>query len=110
MLLAAILSGCAAHRLPLAKWQLLNGSRAQTQDPRCSRCNMRADSANDVRNRLVAGWTWRIPFGSQLKGVAGAVVSGWDIGGILTEQVGNPMFITENVHHRKRRSAECRRK
>jgi hypothetical protein len=74
----------------------LNGSRAQAQDPRCSRCNMRADSANDVRNRLVAGWTWRIPFGSQLKGIAGAVVSGWDIGGILTEQNGNPMFITEN--------------
>ena len=74
----------------------LNGSRAQSQDPRCSRCNMRADSANDIRNRIVAGWTWRIPFGAQLKGVAGGVVSGWDIGGILTEQDGNPMFITLN--------------
>ncbi len=74
----------------------LNGSRAQSQDPRCSRCNMRADSANDIRNRLVAGWTWRIPFGSQVKGILGGVVSGWDIGGILTLQNGSPMFITEN--------------
>jgi hypothetical protein len=74
----------------------LNGQRAQTQDPRCSRCNMRADSANDIRNRLVAGWTWHIPFGSQLKGIAGGVLGGWDLGGILTEQNGSPMFITEN--------------
>jgi hypothetical protein len=74
----------------------LNGSRAQTQDPRCSRCNMRGDSANDIRNRLVAGWTWRIPFGSQLQGIAGGALGGWEIGGILTEQSGSPMFITEN--------------
>jgi hypothetical protein len=57
---------------------------------------MRADSANDVRQRLVAGWTWRIPFGSQLKGIAGGIAGGWDIGGILTEQVGTPVFITLN--------------
>jgi hypothetical protein len=74
----------------------LNGSRAQSQDPRCSRCNMRADSANDVRNRLVVGYTWRIPFGAHLKGIAGGVVSGWNLGGILTEQDGSPMFISLN--------------
>jgi hypothetical protein len=74
----------------------LNGQRAQSQDPRCSRCNMRADSANDVRHRLVAGWTWHIPFGSRFKGVAGGVAGGWNIGGILTEQAGSPLFITLN--------------
>lgn len=72
-----------------------NGSRAQSEDPRCSRCNMRADSANDIRNRLVVGYTWRIPVGAKLsKGFVGGVVSGWDLGGILTEQDGGPLFIT----------------
>ncbi len=74
----------------------LNGSRAQSQDPRCLRCNMRADSATDIRNRLVMGWTWRIPYGSQLHGIAGGVVSGWDVGGILTEQSGSPLFVSLN--------------
>jgi hypothetical protein len=74
----------------------LNGSRAQSQDPRCGRCNMRADSSTDIRNRFVAAWTWRIPFGSQLHRIAGAMLSGWDIGGILTEQIGSPLFISLN--------------
>ena len=73
----------------------VNGTRAQSEDPRCSRCNMRADSLNDIRNRLVVGYTWRIPVGERLsKGLAGGVLNGWDLGGILTEQDGTPMFIT----------------
>ena len=75
----------------------VNGTRAQSPDARCARCNMRADSQNDIRNRFVAGWTWRIPVGSNLsKGIVGGLLSGWDIGGILTEQDGTPMLITLN--------------
>jgi Carboxypeptidase regulatory-like domain/TonB dependent receptor len=73
----------------------LNGTRAQSEDPRCDRCNMRAGSENDIRNRFIVGYTWRIPVGERMsRGFLGAVFSGWDFSGILTEQDGNPMFIT----------------
>src|SRR5262249_11681211 len=47
----------------------VNANRALSQNPRCLRCNMRADSADDQRQSLVVGYVWMIPFGSSLKGV-----------------------------------------
>jgi len=54
----------------------------------------------DVPQRLVVSYVLDLPVGkgkkylSNVSGVAGALVSGWGINGILTEQTGTPLFLT----------------
>jgi hypothetical protein len=74
----------------------LNGTRAVSQNPRCVRCNMRADSLDDQRHSLVTGYVWEIPFGSSLKGLPGGVLKGWMLGGILTLRRGSPISISQS--------------
>jgi hypothetical protein len=74
----------------------LNANRALSQNPRCLRCNMRADSADDQRQSLVTGYAWTTPFGSSLKALPGAILKGWMWGGILTLRSGSPIFISQS--------------
>jgi outer membrane receptor protein involved in Fe transport len=78
----------------------LNGSRALAQNPRCNRCNMRANSTDEIPLVVTGGWIWQIPYGSRFKGraagIANSIFGGWSLGGILTLQSGSPIFITQS--------------
>jgi len=49
----------------------------------------------DARHRVVLSYVWQLPI-PKYSGVAGAVVSGWDISGIYTYQTGFPVRITSS--------------
>ena len=72
-----------------------NGGRALAQDPRNRGKAEKASSIFDIRQRLVAGYVWDLPFTSGLKGPAQAVLGGWSLGGIVTLQSGSPFRITQ---------------
>jgi len=73
----------------------LNASRARRQNPRDLSTEWGA-SADDVRNRLVVGYIWDLPFGSELTGITGGLVKGWQFSGIATFQSGSPFFINQD--------------
>ncbi|MGH9159857.1 MAG: TonB-dependent receptor domain-containing protein [Vicinamibacteraceae bacterium] len=73
----------------------LNASRGRRQNPRDVSTEY-APSADDVRNRLVAGYVWDIPFGSTLTGVTGALLKGWQLSGVTTLSSGSPIFIGQD--------------
>ncbi len=56
----------------------------------------RADSINDIRQRLVVGYVYEMPWGKSLKGVARLALSGWQTGGIVTLQSGSPLNIVQS--------------
>lgn len=69
------------------------------QDSRNRRANRGLWSA-DTRHRFTLSSLFELPFGrgkpflSQMRGAAGKAVSGWQIGGILTLQSGQPLTVT----------------
>lgn len=73
----------------------LNASRARRQNPRDISTEW-APSADDVRNRLVIGYVWDIPFGADLTGVTGALLKGWQLSGIGIFNSGSPIFINQD--------------
>jgi hypothetical protein len=73
----------------------LNASRARRQNPRDISTEW-APSADDVRNRLVLGWVWDIPFASHLTGVGGVLLKGWQVSGIGIFNSGSPIFINQD--------------
>ncbi|MGH9373933.1 MAG: TonB-dependent receptor [Vicinamibacterales bacterium] len=58
----------------------------------------RGPSDFDIRHNWVLNFTWALPFGAQLTGVPGALLSGWHLSGIWTMRSGNPLtvFVTTN--------------
>jgi hypothetical protein len=72
-----------------------NGGRALAQDPRNRGKAEKASSIFDIRQRLVVGYVWDVPFASGLKGPIHAVLGGWSLGGIMTLQTGSPFRITQ---------------
>ncbi len=74
----------------------LNNTRSRRQNPRGGVDTEWADSVADIRHRLVVGWVWDVPFGSNLTGLSGLLVKGWQISGIATFQSGSPIFITQD--------------
>lgn len=81
----------------------LNASRGRRQNPRSLEGEY-ATSADDLRNRLVVGYVWDIPYGANLTGVSAGVLKGWQFSGIATFESGSPMYIgqdgdTLNVDH-----------
>lgn len=55
--------------------------------------NVRADRSlaqTDFRHAATVNFTYELPFARSLKGVAGTVLSGWALNGILTATTGNP--------------------
>jgi hypothetical protein len=73
----------------------LNASRGRRQNPNSLEGEY-ADSADDVRNRLVLGYVWDIPFGSSLTGLTGALLKGWQVSGIGIFSSGSPIFIGQD--------------
>ena len=59
--------------------------------------NLRAERGNsefDARHRLVANYSWQLPFGrSKKKGAAAAIAGGWTVSGITTVSSGLPFDI-----------------
>jgi hypothetical protein len=64
------------------------GGTGTPQDPTCRFCD-RGNSAFDMRQRFTASFTYQLP-GFHTRGLAGAVLGGWQINGILQSQSGLP--------------------
>ncbi len=64
------------------------GGTGTPQDPRCRSCD-RGNSAFDLRHRLTAAFTYRLP-GFGLKGFTGAILGGWQTNALLQWQTGLP--------------------
>ncbi len=62
----------------------------------------RALSAEDVAHHLVANYQYELPFGKGRRymsgGIAGRVLGGWDLNGIVTVQSGLPISVTSSVN------------
>jgi Carboxypeptidase regulatory-like domain len=57
-----------------------------------------ADRGNcefDIRHRYAVSYIWALPWGKGLKGFAGKLLSGWQVGGVTQFQTGAPFNITE---------------
>jgi outer membrane receptor protein involved in Fe transport len=50
-------------------------------------------SAFDVRHRLSVGFAWAIPFDESRGGLAGALLSDWQLSGVVTLQSGRPFTV-----------------
>jgi len=74
-----------------------NGDRCRCQDPRHRGIAEKASSMLDIRHRFVAGYVWEIPFASGLRGIAQAVLGGWQLGGIVNIQSGSPFRISQSA-------------
>jgi hypothetical protein len=69
--------------------QEFTNGQARTFDP-YNRSLDRGRSNFDVRHSFVANFTYDMPFGRNLKGIAGHVVGGWQINSIITLSSGLP--------------------
>ncbi len=62
--------------------------------------SMRANADFDFPNRFVFSGIWQLPFGPSRAmvnhGPAAAIVGGWDLSGIWTDQSGSPVTLIEN--------------
>jgi hypothetical protein len=56
----------------------------------------RADSTNDIRNRLTLSGVWELPYGNKFGGVKGYVFQGWGMTGILQAQTGGAFTVYDN--------------
>lgn len=56
--------------------------------------NNRGNSTFDVRQNLTLSWTYGLPFGKNLHGLAGVLAKGWQINSIDTFQSGTPFNVT----------------
>ena len=73
----------------------LNASRGRRQNPNSLEGEYAA-SADDMRNRLVVGYVWDIPFGSGLTGFAGVLLKDWQVSGIGIFNAGSPIYVGQD--------------
>jgi hypothetical protein len=76
--------------------QTINAGGCTCQNPRFRGRAERASSILDQRHRLVLAGVWEVPFAKSYKGVAGAALGGWSVGGILTLASGFPVNILQS--------------
>ena len=76
--------------------QTINRGACGCQDPRNRGRAERADSIDDIRHRLVAGYFWEVPWGKAWSAVPRTVLSGWQLVGIVTMQSGSPFNIMQS--------------
>src|SRR5262249_34855899 len=76
--------------------ETINAGGCVCQNPRNRGQAERAASVYDQRHRLVVSYIWAIPFAKSLKGVGGAVLGGWQFGGIVTLASGRPFNIVQS--------------
>jgi hypothetical protein len=53
-------------------------------------------SANDIRHSFTGSFTYDVPFGAGLTGIAGGIAKGWQLNGIVTLTGGNPQGVWDN--------------
>ncbi len=56
----------------------------------------RADSIDDRRHRLVAGYVWDLPWGKTLGAAPRYVLAGWQFGGVVTLSSGTPFNVSQS--------------
>ncbi|MGE0407032.1 MAG: TonB-dependent receptor [Candidatus Korobacteraceae bacterium] len=56
----------------------------------------KADSSNDVRQRLLLSYVWQLPWGNRQHGMLGKVFGGWAFSGIFSAQTGTPFSVYED--------------
>lgn len=76
--------------------QTINAGGCACQNPRFRGRAERASSILDQRHRLVLAGVWEVPFAKAYKGVAGAALGGWSMGGILTMASGFAVNILQS--------------
>ena len=76
--------------------QTINRGGCGCQNPRNRGRAERADSVQDQRHRLVAGYVYELPFGKEWKGLSRAFFGGWSNGGILTLASGFPFNVQQS--------------
>ncbi|MBI4461243.1 MAG: TonB-dependent receptor, partial [Acidobacteria bacterium] len=54
-------------------------------------------SSNDLPHVLQVSYSYELPLGRDLSGVASALVSGWQLQGIITAQVGQPFSLSRSA-------------
>jgi hypothetical protein len=64
------------------------------QDPR-NRRDARGRYSYDMRQNMVFHYVWELPWGKNLRGVAGHLLGGWQTNGILSLRTGFPFNITQ---------------
>jgi hypothetical protein len=52
-----------------------------------------ADSSNDIRHRFVLAYTWQIPMGNQMTGIAKQALAGWSLSGVYSAQTGGAFSV-----------------
>jgi hypothetical protein len=89
--LSMLLSYTWSHTLDVGTDSNNAGAGAAPQDP----YNWKADYGNsnwDIRHRLVASYTYDLPFFKSAKGLGHYVLGGWQLNGITTAQTGTPIL------------------
>jgi len=76
--------------------QTINNGGCQCQDPRHRGYAERASSVLDQRHRATIGYLYEIPFRRTSQGVVGAILGGWQTGGILTFASGLPFNVLQS--------------
>jgi outer membrane receptor protein involved in Fe transport len=76
--------------------ETINRGGCSCQNPRNRGAAERADSILDQRHRLAVGYVWEIPFGKNLHSAPGAILGGWQLGGIITAASGFPFNVTQS--------------
>ncbi|MEZ5401639.1 MAG: TonB-dependent receptor [Bryobacteraceae bacterium] len=76
--------------------QTINAGGCVCQNARNRGKAERASSVLDQRHRLVSGLVWELPFARSYSGVAGALLGGWSMGGLLTLAAGFPVNVVQS--------------
>jgi hypothetical protein len=76
--------------------ETINRGGCGCQSARLRGAYERGDSVEDIRHRMIIGGVWEIPLGKQLRGVAGAVLGGWQGGWLLTFETGQPFAVSQS--------------
>src|SRR5437667_7714240 len=90
--LSMLVSYTWSHTLDVGTDSNNSGNGAAPQDP----YNWKGDYGNsnwDIRHRLVASYSYELPFFKTPKGLQHYVLGGWQINGVTTAQKGTPILL-----------------
>lgn len=83
--------------LNLTSAQALAGENDLAQNPFDLKAE-RGRSLFDARHRLVASGLWELPFGRSQRGMAGALLNGWQVNGVMTANTGTPFTVYDSAN------------
>ena len=76
--------------------ETINAGGCSCQNPRNRGSAERATSILDQRHRITIGYLYEIPFTKGFTGITGAILGGWNTGGILTFASGLPFNVLQS--------------